>query len=455
MTAEEVDSPADRQRQPAGDEGGREGLNRVTRLSAFAALVFDLLSGSFAFVMATGIVSLAAMRLGRGEIAAALFAVNLVAFPLLCVLMLIRMFRRPATILSELRNHRIGASFLATVAAASILGSQFVLLASNRRIAAALWLLSLALWVGLIYAFFVAMTIKRVKPPLATGLDGAWLLTVVSTEAIAFLATQVSGVFPQPDIVVFVSLCLFLLGGVLYMLLISLILQRWLFKPMWPEQLSPPYWINMGAAAIATLAGASLVSIAGADPLVAGLAQPIEIATVLFWAIATWWVPLLATLLIWRNVVHRIPLSLGLEYWSMVFPLGMYAAATWALSNQKGAEFLAVIPRVCIWIALASWLFGFVGMIRHLLRLCRRGQRSLGMLTLKRVYEPAAPEDGLRSVAGRGGWIRRALRSVAGRSKSRPAPSCNGGSAGGEHDGLSSACGMRSSWVSNAKSWSA
>ena len=160
-------------------------------------------------------------------------------------------------------------------------------------------------------------------------------------------------------------------------------------------------------------------------------------------------------LLIWRNVVHRIPLSLGLEYWSMVFPLGMYAAATWALSNQKGAEFLAVIPRVCIWIALASWLFGFVGMIRHLLRLCRRGQRSLGMLTLKRVYEPAAPEDGLRSVAGRGGWIRRALRSIAGRSKSRPAPSCNGGSAGGEHDGLSSACGMRSSWVSIAKNWSA
>jgi tellurite resistance protein TehA-like permease len=373
-----VGSPADRQRQPAGDEGGREGLNRAPRLSAFAALVFDLPGDSFAFGMATGIVSITATRLGRGEIAAALFAINLVAFPLLCVLMLIRTFRRPAAILSELRDHRTGASFLTAVAAASILGSQFVLLASNGPVAAVLWLLSLALWVGLIYAFFVAMTIKSVKPPLATGLDGAWLLTVVSTEAIATLATQLTGVFPQPDIVVFVSLCSFLLGGVLYLIMIWLIVQRWLFEPMWPEQLSPPYWINMGAAAITTLAGASLVSIAGADPLVAGLAQPIEIATVLFWAIATWWVPLLATLLIWRHVVHRIPLSLRLEYWSMVFPLGMYTAATWALSNQKGAEFLAVIPRVCIWIALASWLFGFVGMIRHLSRLCRRGQRSFG-----------------------------------------------------------------------------
>jgi hypothetical protein len=50
---------------------------------------------------------------------------------------------------------------------------------------------------------------------------------------------------------------------------------------------------------------------------------------------------------------HRVPSSLRLEYWSKVFPLGMYTAATWTLSNQKGAYFLAVILSVCIWAALA------------------------------------------------------------------------------------------------------
>jgi tellurite resistance protein TehA-like permease len=70
------------------------------------------------------------------------------------------------------------------------------------------------------------------------GLDGTWLLTIVATEAIAVLATHVSGVLSQPDIVLFVSLCLFLLGGVLYLILISLIFQRWLFEPMQPEQLT-------------------------------------------------------------------------------------------------------------------------------------------------------------------------------------------------------------------------
>jgi tellurite resistance protein TehA-like permease len=339
-------------------------------------MTFDLAGGSFAFVMATGIVSIAAMRLGHDAIGTVLFALNLVAFPLLCVLMLVRLCRHPVAVLGELRSHRTGAGFLTAVAATSIVGDQFVLFSWNSHIAAALWLASLVLWVGLIYAFFVAMTIKPVKPPLAIGLDGAWLLTVVATEAIAILAAHVSGVFSRPEIVIFMSLCLFLLGGALYLILISLIVQRWLFEPMQPEQLTLPYWINMGAAAITTLAGAHLASLAGTDRLTASLAQLIEAATLLFWAIATWWIPLLAALQFWRHAIHRARPVFDLQYWSMVFPFGMYTAATWALSQEHGLEFLAMIPRVSIWVALASWLLGFAAITRHLSRLLCRGQRS-------------------------------------------------------------------------------
>ena len=360
---------------PPGDADGREELNRISRRSAFAPLL-NLPAGSFAFIMATGIVSLAAIPLGHDNIAAALFALNLLAFPLLCVFLLVRLNQHLLGVLSELCDHRTAPGVLTVVAAASILGDQFVLFASNHQVAAALWIGSLVLCIGLVYAFFVSMTIRRVKPSLALELDGSWLLTVVATQAIAILATHISGVFSRPDIVVFVALCFFLLGGVFYLTVIWLIVQRWLFELMPPEQLTPSYWINMGAAAITTLAGERLLSVLDVNPLTAVLARFIEAMTVLFWAIATWWIPLLVTLLVWRHIVHRIRPSFRLEYWSMVFPLGMYTAATSALSRQDGAQFLAGIPRLSFWIALTSWLLGFVGMMRHLWRLRGGGQRN-------------------------------------------------------------------------------
>jgi hypothetical protein len=70
-------SPIERRQRPARDEHGRKARDRVVpRRSALAALIFDVPGGSFAFVMATGIVSIAAMRLGHGKVGALLFGLN-------------------------------------------------------------------------------------------------------------------------------------------------------------------------------------------------------------------------------------------------------------------------------------------------------------------------------------------------------------------------------------------
>ena len=45
----------------------------------------------------------------------------------------------------------------------------------------------------------------------------------------------------------------------LYIWIISLIFYRYTFFTMHPSDLAPPYWINMGAVAISTLAGSLLV----------------------------------------------------------------------------------------------------------------------------------------------------------------------------------------------------
>ena len=49
----------------------------------------------------------------------------------------------------------------------------------------------------------------------------------------------------------------------LYIVVIGLMFYRWTFFALDPDQATPPYWINMGALAITTLAGSNLLLAAG------------------------------------------------------------------------------------------------------------------------------------------------------------------------------------------------
>lgn len=127
----------------------------------------------FGMVMATGIVSIAAHLLGHPLLARALFALNLVTFAVLCLLDLLRALRHRRRFFGDLFDHLRGPGFFTSVAATSIVGSQFLLLTDHSRVAGGRWVLAVVLWVTLTYAIFAGLTIKQTKPPLENGINGA------------------------------------------------------------------------------------------------------------------------------------------------------------------------------------------------------------------------------------------------------------------------------------------
>jgi len=329
----------------------------------------DLFPGYFALVMATGIISLASMMLGRPHLAEALFLLNIAAYFVLAVLMLLRLIFFWRFMMADLVAHSRGPGFFTSIAATCILGTQFVVIAHNNLAALLLWGLGVTLWFVVLYTFFAAVTMRAVKPSLETGINGAWLIATVASESVAILSLLlVPAVGAYSRALLLFALVMYLIGCMMYLSIIPLIFYRFTFIRLTPAELTPPYWINMGAVAITTLAGATLILNAGKSHLLIALLPFLKGFTLYFWATGTWWIPLLLILGVWRHVVRRFPLRYSPQYWGMVFPLGMYTACTLQLSRALDLRVLRAVPAYLLIIALAAWTAAFVGLARGLFR---------------------------------------------------------------------------------------
>lgn len=320
----------------------------------------------FALVMATAIVSIASTLVGVPFVPGALLLLNLVFYPVLWLLTVLRAVRHRQRLVADISHHGRAVGFFTMVAATCVLGSQLLVVAGAHDPALWLWGFGILLYFVLVYSIFGILTVKREKPPLSEGINGGWLVAVVAAQAVASLGAQLAPSLPHADRVLFFCLAMWLGGGMLYFWIIALIFYRYTFYVLAPSDLAPPYWINMGAAAISTLAGTALVAAAANSPVIVQLLPFIRGLTMMWWATATWWIPMLLVLGIWRHIYRRFPLVYDPLYWGAVFPLGMYTSATVRLSKALDAPFVFVISRYFVFVALGAWALAMFGMLRNL-----------------------------------------------------------------------------------------
>ena len=324
--------------------------------------IATLFPGYFALVMATGIISIASEQQGIHWLADTLYGIAAAGYVVLWVLLAMRIIRYPRLFFADATDHAKGFAFLTTVAGTNVLGSASGVVLGWWDLAWILWWVSLPVYAILLYTTLIAVVIDSDKPGLAGGINGTWFLLIVSTQSIAVLGSLLLVRHPN-DLLAFVVVAMFTLGIALYLIVMTMVFLRWTFDPLDPTEASPPAWIAAGAVAITVLAGSNILFAVDASVQLTRLAPFVEGMTVLAWATATFWFPLMVAIGVWRHLVRRLPLRYHPAYWALVFPIGMYGAATYRMRAAIELDALAWLPQVTLAGALLAWSATFAGLV--------------------------------------------------------------------------------------------
>src|ERR1041384_5204841 len=131
------------------------------RPNPFSRAAADLFPGYFALVMATGIISIACFLLAMRTISLVLLVINVIAYFVLCLLLLIRLLFFFSRVKADINDHVRGPGFFTVVAGTCVLGSALLIVLDRYRPAMVLWFAGVALWIVIMYTFFTAVTVRK------------------------------------------------------------------------------------------------------------------------------------------------------------------------------------------------------------------------------------------------------------------------------------------------------
>lgn len=320
-----------------------------------------LTPGYFAGVMATGIVSIGAQLRGFPLLATVLFWLAVGFYLVLVALTAWRFVAHRSAMSDDFHDPARAFGFFTFIAATDVLAAA---LAGVGRTGVAAVLLAVAVMVWLVLGYVIPWTavLGSDRRPMLDTANGTWFIWVVASQSIAVVAASLEPVYDSlRHELAILAVFAWSVGVVLYAATAVFVALRVMLYPLEPRHLDPPYWVAMGAVAITIVAGARIVEMKDA-PMIDVTRDLIAGMSVVFWAFATWLIPVLVAAGFWRHFLRRIPLVYQPTLWSMVFPLGMYSVAGIYLGRADRLPVVEAVGTHWFWVALTAWVLVAAGM---------------------------------------------------------------------------------------------
>jgi tellurite resistance protein TehA-like permease len=295
--------------------------------------------------MGTGIVSIGLSLDGHETLSRVLLAIAAAIWIGLGALLTARVAGERAAVLLEATV----PAALTGVAGTDVLGARFAMLGWD-RVAAVLLAIALCLWL---------LLVPRVLRHWRTPTIGASFVLVVSTESLAVLAAVLS-LSERAEWLAVGALAGLVLGLVAYVF----VLVRFDFRQLVTGH--GDHWVAGGALAIATLACGKVALAAQGFSSLRGIEGTVSAGALVLWVLAIVWLP---PLVVCELIAPR--LAYDVRRWSTVFPVGMYAACSFAVGGLRSLTGLVDFARIWIWVAAALWAVVFSALLYRGLALWR------------------------------------------------------------------------------------
>ena len=286
--------------------------------------------------MGTGIVSIDLSLDHHTVLARILLAIAAAVWVVLGLLFAARALGDRARLVHEART----PAALTGVAATAVLGSGVELLGWDWA-GIALLVVAVVMWVAL-----VAPVVGHLPLPAA----GVAFLLTVATESLAVLSSTLA-VHEHTDALLYAALVALVLGLAFYVF----VLARFDFRQL--AEGRGDHWITGGALAMSTLAAGQIALDARTLDVLSF--DALKAVAIVLWALTIAWLP---ALLLFEALRPR--LRHDLNRWATVFPVGMYAACSFAVGAVTHAGAITDFARVWVWVAVAVWLVVGAGTVR-------------------------------------------------------------------------------------------
>jgi hypothetical protein len=325
-------------RQANGVKGSRDGPagpSSVRGLPGIKRVLDEIPPASWAVVMGAGIVSIDLYS----DHQPVLSAVMLCFAAGVCLVLGVRLAYRRDRFAYEASSP---AAFTG-VAGTAVLGTR---LALQDYHAAAAALLALS---GVWWAVLIVPVLRHWKTPTA----GLSFVLSVATEGLAVLAATLA-VSYRAGWLLTAAVAGLLVGLGFYVFTAARFDLRELVNGHGDQ------WVAGGALAISTLAAARVTEAGGALGQFSEQHSALKAGTLVLWCLAmAWLLPLVIA------EVLRPRLGYDVRRWATVFPLGMYAACSFATSQVTGIAGITDFGQVWTWVAFTASLLALAGLLRH------------------------------------------------------------------------------------------